>query len=187
MKPLVILDRDGVINVESPNFIKSPEEWHPIPGSLEAIAKLNHAGFLVGIASNQSGVGRGLFDLAMLERIHQKMQGQLTKLGGHIDLIVFCPHHPDTHCECRKPKPGLINDILSHFKVDNKQTRVPTIGDSLRDLEAAKMAGSDPILVLTGNGEETRKKLPADLQHIAIYSDLAAAVDALMRKPQHDF
>lgn len=180
MKPLVILDRDGVINFESPDFVKSPEEWRPIPGSLEAMAKLNHAGFSVAIASNQSGVGRGLFDLDMLECIHQKMRAQLAKLGGHIDLILFCPHHPDTHCECRKPKPKLINDIVAHFNIDLTQTYVPTIGDSLRDLEAAKRAGSDPILVLTGNGQRTREKLPPELQHIPVYKDLAEAVDALL-------
>ncbi len=184
MKHLVILDRDGVINFESPDFIKSPEEWHPIPGSLEAIAKLNHAGYLVAIASNQSGVGRGLYDLDMLEQIHHNMCAQLAKLGGHIDLIVFCPHHPDVHCECRKPKPGLINEILEHFKIDPTQTLVTAIGDSLRDLQAAKTVGCEPVLVLTGNGEETRDILPTHLQHTAIYSDLAAAVDALLSKQQ---
>jgi D-glycero-D-manno-heptose 1,7-bisphosphate phosphatase len=182
MKPLVILDRDGVINVESPDFIKSPEEWHPIPGSLEAIARLNHAGYWVAVATNQSGVERGLFDLAMLERIHQKMRDHLAKLGGHIDLLLFCPHHPDTHCECRKPKPKLMNDIATHFNIDLEQTRVPAIGDSLRDLLAAKTAGCEPFLVLTGNGQRTCEKLPADLKTIAIHSDLGAAVDALLSK-----
>lgn len=182
MKPLVILDRDGVINRESPDFIKSPEEWHPIPGSLEAIARLNQAGYAVAVATNQSGVGRGLFDEAMLTRIHQKMQDHLAKLGGHIDFLLFCPHHPDAHCECRKPKPQLIRDIAAHFEIDLSQTSVPAIGDSLRDLMAAKTAGCEPILVLTGNGQRTREKLPHDLQEIAIYADLAAAVDALLSK-----
>ena len=182
MKPLVILDRDGVINVESPDFIKSPEEWHPIPGSLEAIVKLNHAGYWVAVATNQSGVDRGLFDLAMLERIHQKMRDCLAKLGGHIDLLLFCPHHPDTFCECRKPKPKLMNDIAAHFKIDLQQTPVPAIGDSLRDLIAAKKAGCEPLLVLTGNGQHTRKNLSADLERIAIYASLAEAVDALLSK-----
>lgn len=186
MKPLVILDRDGVINVESPDFIKTPEEWRPIPGSLEAIVKLNQAGYWVAIASNQSGVGRGLFDLAMLERIHEKMRVELAKLGGHIDLILFCPHHPDVNCECRKPKPRLINDIAAHFKIDlkhNPHAPVPAIGDSLRDLEAAKAAHCEPILVLTGNGQQTRKNLPADLKNIPIYQDLAEAIDKLLSKP----
>ncbi|HEV2524130.1 MAG TPA: D-glycero-beta-D-manno-heptose 1,7-bisphosphate 7-phosphatase [Gammaproteobacteria bacterium] len=182
MKPLVILDRDGVINVESPDFIKTPEEWRPIPGSLEAIVRLNHAGYWVAVATNQSGVGRGLFDLAMLERIHQKMQDSLAKLGGHIDLVLFCPHLPDAHCECRKPKPKLMNDIAAHFKIDLQCTPVPAIGDSLRDLIAAQTAGCEPILVLTGNGQRTRETLPADLKQIAVYSDLAAAVDALLSK-----
>jgi D-glycero-D-manno-heptose 1,7-bisphosphate phosphatase len=182
MKPLVILDRDGVINFESPDFIKSPEEWHPIPGSLEAIVKLNQIGYLVAVATNQSGVERGLFDEYMLARIHQKMRNHLAKLGGHIDLLLFCPHHPDTHCECRKPSPKLITDIVAYFKIDLKQTQVLVIGDSLRDLIAAKTAGCEPILVLTGNGQRTREKLPAYLKEIAIYSDLAAAVNALVRK-----
>jgi D-glycero-D-manno-heptose 1,7-bisphosphate phosphatase len=182
MKPLVILDRDGVINFESSDFIKSPEEWRPIPGSLEAIVRLNHAGWWVAVATNQSGVERGLFDLAMLERIHQKMREHLAKLGGHIDLLLFCPHHPDTHCECRKPKPKLMNDIATHFKIDLEQTRIPAIGDSLRDLVAANTAGCDPLLVLTGNGQRTFEKLPADLKTIAIYPDLAAAIDILLSK-----
>lgn len=182
MKPLVILDRDGVINADSKEFIKSPEEWHPIHGSLEAIVKLNQAGYSVAVATNQSGIGRGLFDEAMLARIHQKMQDHLAKLGGHIDLLLFCPHHPDAHCECRKPKPQLMIDIAAHFKIDLKQTWVPAIGDSLRDLIAAKTAGCEPILVLTGNGKHTLETLPTDLQTIAIYSDLAAAVGTLLGK-----
>ena len=180
MKPLVILDRDGVINVESPDFIKTPEEWHPIPGSIEAIVKLNHAGYWVAVATNQSGVGRGLFDLAMLESIHQKMRDALAKLGGHVDLVLFCPHLPDAHCECRKPKPTLMNDIATHFKIDLKKTLVPAIGDSLRDLIAAQTAGCKPLLVLTGNGQRTHENLPADLKQIAVYSDLASAIDALL-------
>jgi D-glycero-D-manno-heptose 1,7-bisphosphate phosphatase len=182
MKPLVILDRDGVINAESKDFIKSPEEWHPLPGSLEAIAKLNQAGFRVAVATNQSGIGRGLFDLTTLNRIHQKMSEHLATLGGHIDLLVFCPHHPDAHCECRKPKPKLMYDIVSHFKIDLKQTPVFAIGDSLRDLIAAKIAGCEPILVLTGNGQSTRQKLPDDLKKIAIYADLASAAETLLSK-----
>lgn len=180
MKRLVILDRDGVINADSKDFIKSPEEWHPIPGSLEAIVKLNQAGYWVTVATNQSGIGRGLFDLAMLNRIHQKMSDHLATLGGHIDLLVFCPHHPDAHCECRKPKSKLMYDIAAHFKIDLKQTATFAIGDSLRDLIAANTAGCEPILVLTGNGQRTSEKLPDDLKKIAIYSDLATAVDTLL-------
>ena len=182
MKPLVILDRDGVINIDSPDFIKSPEEWHPIPGSLEAIAKLNHAGYSVAVATNQSGVDRRLFDLAMLECIHQKMRHSLAKLGGHIDLLLFCPHHPKAHCECRKPKPKLMSDIAMHFKIDLQRTPVPAIGDSLRDLLSAKTAGCEPILVLTGNGQYTRKNLANELKKIPVYADLRSAVDTILSK-----
>ncbi len=146
--------------------------------------KLNHAGYWVAVATNQSGVGRGLFDLTMLKQIHQKMQDALARLGGHIDLLLFCPHHPDIDCECRKPKPKLITDIAVHFQIDVKQTVVLAIGDSLRDLLAAKTAGCEPILVLTGNGQRTRKNLPADLRTIAIYPDLATAVNTLLSKAQ---
>ncbi len=184
MKPLVILDRDGVINADSKDFIKSPEEWHPLRGSLEAIVKLNQAGFWVTVATNQSGIGRGLFDTITLNRIHQKMSDHLGALGGHIDLLVFCPHHPDIHCECRKPKPKLMYDIAAHFNIDFKQTTAFAIGDSLRDLIAAKTAGCEPILVLTGNGQQTREKLPDDLKKIAVYSDLLAAVEILLSQTQ---
>lgn len=187
MIQLVILDRDGVINEESPHYIKSPEEWHPIPGSLEAIAKLTKTGIKVAIASNQSGIGRGIYNLDALERIHQKMQNLLANLGGHIDMIECCIHHPDNHCACRKPKPTLLYNIATYFQVSFSRTKVPFIGDSLRDLQAAQKAGCVPMLVLTGNGEKTQKMLPADLHDAPIYANLSTAVDALLATHFNDY
>lgn len=150
---LVILDRDGVINQDSPSFIKSPDEWEPIRGSLEAIARLNHAGFHVVIATNQSGVGRGLFDMATLNAIHEKMVRALAQVGGRIDAIFYCPHAADAGCECRKPKPGMLRSIGDRFDTD--LAGVPAVGDSGRDLEAALAVGASPILVRTGKGMKT--------------------------------
>ena len=174
---LVILDRDGVINYDSPHFIKSPQEWQPIPGSLEAIAQLNQAGYSVAIASNQSGLGRGLFDESTLTAIHHKLQTALARLGGHIDFIAYCPHLPDTGCECRKPNPGLLQQIATHFKIDLKG--IPFVGDSLKDLQAAENAGCNGILVMTGNGENTWMKNPS-LSHPR-YSDLKDFVTDLLQ------
>lgn len=175
---LVILDRDGVINRESDAYIKSPDEWIPLPGSLEAIADLNRAGFTVVVASNQSGIGRGLYGREALERIHHRMNQALAEKGAHLDGIFFCPHHPDDHCDCRKPKPGLLNQISAQFKVplDN----VPVIGDSLRDLEAARAVGARPILVRSGYGERTLQQL-GQTTDTEIFPDLAAAAAALIR------
>jgi D-glycero-D-manno-heptose 1,7-bisphosphate phosphatase len=175
---LVILDRDGVINQDSHEFIKSPGEWRPIPGSLEAIAKLNHAGFQVVLATNQSGVGRGLFEVSTLNAIHDRMHRALAQIGGRIDAIFFCPHAQEANCACRKPKAGLLEEIARRFNVDLQG--VPAIGDSLRDLQAAHAVGAEPILVLTGKGEQTRTAggLPANTR---IYPDLAAAARAIVR------
>lgn len=177
---LIILDRDGVINTDSPDFIKSPEEWIPIPGSLEAIARLNQAGYQVAIATNQSGIARGLYDLNMLDRIHEKMKALLQSFGGHIDGIFFCPHGPDDNCVCRKPKPGLLEQIETYFKINLKDNEVLCIGDSLRDLEAAFFAGAKPILVLTGNGQKTAEKLPPNLENVEQFPDLASVVESLV-------
>jgi D-glycero-D-manno-heptose 1,7-bisphosphate phosphatase len=177
---LIILDRDGVINTDSVDYVKSPEEWIPIPGSLEAIARLNQAGYKVAIATNQSGVARGLYDLNMLDKIHEKMQKKVHEKGGHIDGIFFCPHGPDDQCNCRKPKPGLLEQIEQHFNIKIKNNNVPCIGDSLRDLEAGYAIGAKPILVLTGNGQDTAKKLPPHLKNIPQYPDLASATQALL-------
>ncbi|MBI5461969.1 MAG: D-glycero-beta-D-manno-heptose 1,7-bisphosphate 7-phosphatase [Gammaproteobacteria bacterium] len=174
---LVILDRDGVINEDSDAYIKSPGEWQPIPGSLEAIARLNRADYRVVVATNQSGVARGLFTLDTLNRIHEKMHRALAELGGNVDAIFFCPHAPDDHCDCRKPKPGLFQEIEQRLGIslDN----VPVIGDSLRDLQAAQAVGAQPWLVLTGKGALTHAKLD-DTLDIPVYENLAAAVDALL-------
>lgn len=150
---LIILDRDGVINEDSDAYIKSPEEWKPIPGSLAAIARLTHAGYRIAVATNQSGVGRGLFDLATLAQIHAKMQHAVASAGGRIDAIFFCPHPADANCGCRKPRPGMIHEILHRFDVPPGGVFV--VGDALRDLQAGASAGCQPLLVLSGKGRAT--------------------------------
>jgi len=174
---LVILDRDGVINVDSDQFIKSPEEWEPIPGSLEAIADLNHAGYRVVVASNQSGIGRGLLDMAALNAINDKMYKALAQLGGRIDALFYCPHPAEVSCACRKPNPGMLEDIARRFNAG--LAGVPCIGDSLRDAQAAAAAGAQPVLVLTGKGRNTRAAggLPEGTR---VYRDLAEAVGAII-------
>ena len=150
---LAIIDRDGVINYDSDQYIKTPAEWKPIPQSLEAIARLNHAGYRVVVATNQSGVGRGLLDMSTLNAIHDKMYRALANVGGRIDALFFCPHMDENNCDCRKPKPGMLLDIAKRFNVDLKN--IPFIGDSLKDLQAAQAVGAKPILVRTGKGEKT--------------------------------
>jgi len=152
-KKLVVLDRDGVINVDSDAFIKSPDEWVAIPGSREAIARLNQAGYRVAIASNQSGIGRGLFDMAALNAMHEKMNRTAAAVGGRIDAVFFCPHTQEDECECRKPKPGMLQQIVERFEIDPAET--PMVGDSLRDLQAGAALGFAPHLVLTGKGRKT--------------------------------
>src|SRR3990167_433322 len=153
----IILDRDGVINFESPDYIKSPDEWIPIPGSIEAIAQLSKAGHTVVIATNQSGLSRGLYDHTMLQKIHQKMIDAVEALGGTIKKIYFCPHHPDENCHCRKPKPGMLQQIMRDFSVTADQ--MIFIGDSCRDYEAAQKIGCRFLLVKTGNGKKAAEKL----------------------------
>jgi D-glycero-D-manno-heptose 1,7-bisphosphate phosphatase len=172
---LVILDRDGVINLESDEFVKSADEWLPIDGSLEGIRLLNEAGFTVAVASNQSGIGRGLFDYAALEDIHRKMCHLAEDAGGNIDHIVVCPHHPDDACDCRKPRPGLLKQLAEYYGIPLEG--VPVIGDSARDLEAALAVGARPILVLTGNGGKTRHALTTP--GIEVHADLLAAARRL--------
>ncbi|HWW06715.1 D-glycero-beta-D-manno-heptose 1,7-bisphosphate 7-phosphatase [Collimonas sp.] len=178
---LIILDRDGVINHDSDAFIKSPEEWVPIKGSLEAIARLNQAGYRVVVATNQSGIARGLFDMQALMAIHQKMHEAAQLVGAEIDAIFFCPHAADDNCDCRKPKPGMFHDIGKRFEI-SLRGGVATVGDSLRDLQAGFIAGCAPYLVLTGKGEKTRDKggLPPGT---LIFPDLAAVVEFLLKKP----
>ena len=173
----IVLDRDGVINHDSDQFIKSPDEWRPIPGSLEAIARLNHAGYRVVVATNQSGVGRGLFDFATLNAIHDKMHRALAQAGGRVDAVFFCPHTADSRCECRKPKPGMLQEIGVRFNV--AMAGVPCVGDGLRDLQAAETVGAQPMLVLTGKGEKTLRDggFP---KNTVIFPDLAFAASALL-------
>ena len=174
---LIVLDRDGVINHDSDAFIKSPDEWRPIPGSLEAIARLNQAGFRAVVATNQSGVGRGLLDFATLTAIHEKMHRALAHVGGRSDAIFFCPHTADARCECRKPKAGMLREIGVRFNVD--MSGVPCIGDGLRDLQAADAVGAQPMLVLTGKGEKTLRDggFPPNT---VIFPDLAFVASALL-------
>ncbi len=176
----IILDRDGVINHDSDEFIKSPEEWIPIPGSLDAIARLNHAGYLVYIATNQSGIGRGLFNIETLNAIHIKLNNELQKIGGRIQAILFCPHTPDDACECRKPKPGLYQEVARRSQASLSEITV--IGDSLRDIEAAIAVNAKPILVLTGKGERTHIQHRDKLTGIPCYPTLADAVDSLVKE-----
>jgi D-glycero-D-manno-heptose 1,7-bisphosphate phosphatase len=174
---LIILDRDGVINYDSDQYIKSPDEWRPIPGSLEAIARLNHAGFRVVVATNQSGLGRGLFDMATLIAIHEKMHKALAVAGGRVDAVFYCPHTADSHCGCRKPKAGMFDEIGRRFGVN--LTGVPCVGDGIRDLQAAEACQAQPILVLTGKGERTLRdgSFP---RNTVIFPDLAFVATALL-------
>ena len=174
---LIVLDRDGTINHDSDQFIKSPDEWRPIPGSLEAISRLNHAGYRVVVATNQSGIGRGLFDMSTLNAIHDKMYRALALVGGRIDAIFFCPHTADATCDCRKPKPGLLREAGRRFNAD--LAGLPVVGDGLRDLQSAEAVGAQPMLVLTGKGEKTLRDggFPAST---SIFPDLAFAVSALL-------
>ena len=175
---LVVLDRDGVINRDSPDFVKSAAEWQPLAGSIAAIARLSAAGFTVAVASNQSGLGRGLFAPKALEEMHAKLRELVRAAGGEVGRIVFCPHAPDEGCRCRKPAPGLLEELGEHYGIE--LTGVPVVGDSLRDLEAAAAVGARPILVRTGNGRKTEAALPSSLRGVEVFDDLAAAAAALI-------
>jgi D-glycero-D-manno-heptose 1,7-bisphosphate phosphatase len=181
MMKLIILDRDGVINYDSKAFVKSPDEWIPIPGSLEAIARLKVAGWTVAVATNQSGLARGLFCNRTLELIHNKMHAALAGFNTSIDYIALCPHGPNDNCRCRKPKPGMYQEIAAYFNCE--LTGVPVIGDSKRDLEAAVAVNAAPILVLTGNGQKClwNEVLPQDT---IVYEDLKEAASDLQKLPQ---
>lgn len=174
---LIILDRDGVVNEDSDTFIKSPAEWVPVPGSLEAIARLNRFGYRVVVATNQSGIARGLFNLDTLNQIHQRMHNAVAEVGGQIDGVFFCPHGPDDNCECRKPAAGLFREIATRLRTN--LASVPAIGDSLRDLQAAEAAGASPVLVRSGKGEETLAALGAGHGY-PVYNNLAGFVDDLL-------
>ena len=175
---LVILDRDGVINQDSPDFVKSADEWLPIPGSIGAIARLSRAGYTVAVASNQSGIARGLFDRNSLRAMHRKLRSLVGSQGGRIDRIVVCAHGPNDGCGCRKPRPGLLERLAHHYGI--ALDGVPAVGDSLRDLQAAAAAGAMPVLVRTGNGEATARALPPEFRAIPVYDDLAAFATDLL-------
>ncbi|MFT4635879.1 MAG: D-glycero-D-manno-heptose 1,7-bisphosphate phosphatase [Arenicella sp.] len=180
---LVVLDRDGVINKDSTSFIKSPDEWIPIKGSLEAIARLSQAGYEVVIVTNQSGIGRGLFSADTLAKIHVRMIDYVQQHGGKIQSVLFCPHHPDDGCDCRKPLAGLYKQLADRLNINF--SAVYSVGDSVRDLIAAKTAGAKPVLVKTGNGKKSLKKI-ADNSHIdldgtLVFETLAAFTDALLK------
>ena len=179
-KGLVILDRDGVINRDSPEFVKNTDEWRPISGSIEAIAKLSKGGYTVTVASNQSGLARGLFDRNALRAMHRKLRRLVSAEGGHIDRIVVCPHGPNDGCRCRKPAPGLLLRLARHY--GTSLDGVPAVGDSLRDLEAAAAAGAEPILVRTGNGKKIATSLPASLRSVPVFDNLAAVADELLKR-----
>jgi D-glycero-D-manno-heptose 1,7-bisphosphate phosphatase len=177
---LVILDRDGVINFDSDQYIKSPSEWRPIPGSIEAIARLNQNGYRIAVATNQAGIGRGLFDMATLNAMNDKMMELVFRQGGRIDALFFCPHTAVEDCNCRKPKTGMLEEIAARFHTDLKG--VPSVGDSLKDLQAAERVGAQPILVLTGKGERTREEggMP---KKTLIFENLAEAARHLVSHP----
>ena len=179
---LVILDRDGTINRASDQFVKSPDEWEPLPGALEAIGRLNHAGYHVVLASNQSGLGRGLLDMAALNAVHDTMTKALARVGARLDAIFYCPHAPDEACHCRKPEPGLLEQIAERYGVSLEG--VPFVGDSVRDAQAAEAAGAEPHLVLTGRHatQEPGAPLPPGFPaHTRVHADLSAFVEDLLQ------
>jgi D-glycero-D-manno-heptose 1,7-bisphosphate phosphatase len=173
---LVILDRDGTINHDSDHHIKSPEEWRPIKGSLEAIARLTQAGYRIVVATNQSGIARGLFTTRTLFEIHETLQRAAAQAGGRVDAFFFCPHAADSACSCRKPQPGMLLEVARRFNVSLED--VYMVGDARRDVEAAAAAGARPVLVLTGKGKKTQEegKLPPGTR---VFADLAAFAEQL--------
>jgi D-glycero-D-manno-heptose 1,7-bisphosphate phosphatase len=174
---LIVLDRDGVINEDSDAYVKTLDEWIPIPGSIQAIARLSKAGWTVAVATNQSGLARGMFDATTLSNMHFKMQQLVMEQGGRIDLIVHCPHGPEDGCDCRKPLPGLFQKIAEHFHLEDLKG-VPVVGDSHRDLHAGMRLGGVPYLVRTGKGMKTLERtLPPDTQ---VFDNLATVVDHLL-------
>lgn len=174
---LIILDRDGVINQDSDGYVKSTEEFIPIEGSLEAIARLNQSGYSIAIATNQSGIARGFYTLDTLHSMHEKLRRLLAPFGGHIDAIFYCPHGPDDNCNCRKPKTGMFDEIKQRFNIDLYD--VFAVGDSLRDLQAAQIAGANPVLVKTGKGKQTLAKA-TEFDDLPVFDNLAAFVDELL-------
>lgn len=182
---LIILDRDGVINRDRDDFVKSADEWVPLEGSMDAIAFLTQAGYTVAVATNQSGIGRGFFTMQQLNEMHAKMHKLVRQAGGEIDGIWFCPHTADAGCNCRKPKSGMVEDIIDRFSV--KAENVYMVGDSLRDLQAVAAVGGRPVLVLSGKGKKTLEEHAGDLpQGTQIFDDLAAFAQYLMHKEKQE-
>ncbi len=185
---LIILDRDGTINEDRDDFVKSPDEWVPLPGALEAIARLNHAGWHTVVATNQSGLGRGTFDMSTLNAMHTKMNQMLAKQGGRIDAVFFCPHAPEDACNCRKPLPGLFEQIGERFSVDLAD--VPVVGDSLRDLQAGVAVGCPPHLVRTGKAalldDAQIAQLCTQVAGTQVHADLTAFADFLIQRERHE-
>lgn len=175
---LLILDRDGVINFDSDHYIKNPDEWRPMPGSLDAIARFTQAGWRIAVATNQSGIARGLFDMETLNAMHAKMHKVVTQAGGRIEAVFYCPDSADSNSPCRKPNPGMLLAIAERFNMSLQG--MPAVGDGLRDLQAAHSVGAQPYLVLTGKGKKTRKQggLP---EGTIILPDLAAVAQALLQ------
>jgi len=179
---LIILDRDGVINEDSDDYIKSTDEWIPIPGSLDAIARLNHAGYSVAIASNQSGIARGYFSLETLAAMNVKMNDMLSPLGGRVDAMFFCPHGPKDGCDCRKPRPGMLTEIGNRFQTGLDD--VLFVGDNINDIKAAQAAGAKPVIVRTGKGEQTANSIAENnMNNIPVYDDLAGVVNSILENP----
>lgn len=181
---LVVLDRDGVINEDRVDYVKSIEEWVTIPGSLEAIAKLNQHGWKVVLMTNQSGIGKGIYSDETLKKVHNHMEQLLGSHHGHIEKIYYCPHHPDDDCLCRKPRPGMLQKISQDFAIDGSQTYV--VGDAIRDIEAAVSAGFKPILVETGKGKQTFSQHRDALKDVKKVVDLATAVDFILSADDHN-
>jgi len=183
---LVILGRDGILNLYRDDHVKAPDEWQPVPGALEAVARLNQAGWHAVLATNQSGIGRGLVDMASLNAVHRHMMQLLAEKGGRIDAVFFCPHAPEEQCDCRKPLPGLMNQIASRYGMDGLLARVPMVCDTARDLQAAAAAGCEPHLVCTGRASmltpEHLASLTAGIDNVAVHADLAAFVEFLLHR-----
>lgn len=180
---LVILDRDGVINEESDDYIKTASEWIPVEGSIEAIARLCQADYRVIVVTNQSGIARGLLTLEDLHAIHETMQQAVANCGGRIDAIFICPHKPDDDCDCRKPRPGMLHSVME--RLDTELVGVPLVGDSLRDVQSAMVVGALPVLVKTGHGERTLDQ-NRHLENVHVFDDLASFVDDLLSHSTED-
>jgi D-glycero-D-manno-heptose 1,7-bisphosphate phosphatase len=181
---LVILGRDGILNVYREDHVKSPDEWEPIPGALEAVARLNHAGWHTVVATNQAGIGRGMIDMASVNAVHQRMMLRLAEVGGRVDAVFFCPHTPEDNCDCRKPKPGLMNQIVQRYGIEPRT--VPMVVDTLRDLQAARAAGCEPHLVRTGRaGALTDAQVVEIVQQVPtseVHDDLSDFADFLLAR-----